>query len=157
MCNQVYGLNSKIHMDELQIKIASPTDADVLAATMKELRPHLNVETFQTELKNQMEEGYELLYIEENEAVIALIGFRTLNLFFSGKTLYIDDLITSEDHQGKGFAGKLMNWIIDFAKKNGYDHLSLDSGFTRKKAHRLYLKLGLEIESLHFGRKTSEL
>ena len=71
--------------------------------------------------------------------------------------MYLDDLVTHPDHRGKGYAGQLLDWLKNYARENDYDHFSLDSGFIRKDAHRLYLNKGLEVESLHFGRKVSDL
>ena len=72
-------------------------------------------------------------------------------------TLYIDDLITNSNYRKRGYAGRLLDWIIEHAKEYEYDHISLDSGFTRRSAYRLYLNKGLQVEALHFGRKINEL
>lgn len=141
----------------MEIRIAKSDDIEILLPTLLELRPNLNAETIKEKLRNQINEGYQLIFIGDDKLAFALAGFRTLNFFFSGKTLYIDDLITNPNHTRKGYAGKLLDWIKKYAKENGYDHLSLDSGFQRKNAYRLYLNKGLEVESMHFGRKVSEL
>ncbi len=141
----------------MEIRFAGLKDVKLLFPALLELRPNLNIETFEQDFRKQMDEGYKIIFIGNNEEIFAIAGFRTLNFFFSGKTLYIDDLVSSSNHQKKGYAGELLEWIKNYAKKNNYDHLSLDSGFTRKNAYRLYLNKGLEVESLHFGRKVSEL
>ena len=84
-------------------------------------------------------------------------SFRTIDFLFSGKTLYVDDLVTHSQHRKKGYAGMLMKWMIQYAKENNYDHFSLDSGHQRKDAHRLYLNHGLDITAHHFGKDVKDL
>jgi len=141
----------------MEVRIAKPDDIKILLPTLSILRPNLDDKTFKQEFINQINEGYQMIFIGDDKTAFAIAGFRTLNFFFSGKTLYIDDLITNPNHIRNGYAGKLLDWIKEYAKENKYDHLSLDSGFQRKDAYRLYLNKGLEVESLHFGRKVVEL
>lgn len=137
----------------MKIKQASINDVELLFSTISELRPHLTLETFKEQLAIQFQEGYQLIFIGDKKEAFATLGFRTLNLLYSGKTLYIDDLVTNSLHQKKGYAKLLFDWVKNYAKENNYEHLSLDSGFSRKDAHRFYLNQGLEIESFHFGKK----
>ncbi len=141
----------------MEIQLATPADAAILWPTIVELRPNLNRETFNEVFINQINEGYQVAFIGDEKLAYALAGFRTLNMFFTGKTLYIDDLVTNSAHLKRGYAGQLLDWIKDYAKENNYNHLSLDSGFQRKDAYRLYLNKGLEVASLHFGRRVNEL
>lgn len=143
--------------DNLEIQIARLEDIDLLLPTILELRPHLTRETFGEMFIKQQNEGYQIIFVGDDVMAFALAGFRSIHTFFSGKTLYIDDLVTHSSHKRNGYAGLLMDWIKNYARENQYDHLSLDSGFQRKDAHRLYLNKGLEVESLHFGRKVADL
>jgi GNAT superfamily N-acetyltransferase len=141
----------------MEIRIAQLKDIEVLIPTLLELRPNLNRITVKQKLINQLDEGYQIVFIGNDKLAFAIAGFRTLNFFFSGKTLYIDDLVTNSNHKRNGYAGLLLDWIKDYVKENKYDHVSLDSGFQRKDAYRLYLNKGFEVESLHFGRKVKDL
>jgi len=100
-----------------------------------------------------MEEGYILAFIEEDSIAVAAIGFRYMQLLYNGKQYYIDDLTTLPKSRGKGYGGKLLDYVIDLAKKNGFDAVTLDSGHQRFDAHRLYLNKGFTINAHHFGKK----
>ena len=141
----------------MQVHIATEADIPKLIPALTELRPHRTPEFFLEMIPVQFNERFQLIYVGDETMAYAVAGFRTINFLFSGKTLYIDDLVTHSAHQRKGYGGLLMEWIKQYAKDNGYDHLSLDSGFQRKDAHRLYLNTGLQITSFHFSRPTSEL
>ena len=141
----------------MEIIQATESDIDKLLPALRELRPNRTEEEMREMIPGLFDEGFNIIYIGDDSVAFAVAGYRTLNFLFSGKTLYLDDLITHPEYRGQGYAGQLLDWLKNYAKDNRYDHVSLDSGFQRKDAHRLYLNKGLEVESLHFGRKVSEL
>lgn len=141
----------------MEVKIATLADIERLTPTILELRPHLKPEDIRKMLPVLLQENYQIIFVGDEKLAFSLAGFRTLNLFYSGKTLYIDDLVTHPLHRKKGYGEKLLNWLKEYARENNYDHFSLDSGFQRKDAHRLYLNVGLEMEAFHIGRKVADL
>ena len=102
-----------------------------------------------------MAEGYQLVLIEEGGKAVSAIGFRYLQSLYSGKHFYIDDLSTLPESRGKGYAGKLVDYVIELAKQKGYDYVTLDSGYQRFDAHKLYLNKGFILASHHFQKKLS--
>jgi GNAT superfamily N-acetyltransferase len=79
--------------------------------------------------------------------VVALAGFRLLECLATGKTLYVDDLVTREDRRSKGHGEILMRWLEDRARTAGCQTFSLDSGTQRTGAHRFYFRMGMVIPS----------
>jgi GNAT superfamily N-acetyltransferase len=98
-------------------------------------------------------EGYILAFIEENNKAVAAIGFRYLQFLFNGKHFYIDDLSTLPEYRGKGYAGHLLNYVEEKARSAGYKMITLDSGYHRTEAHRLYLNKGFTLSSHHFSKE----
>lgn len=119
---------------------------------MLALRPHLTPEQALAQIQLQQQEGYVLAFVDTGELAPAVIGYRVMNLLYSGKTLYIDDLSTLPDVRGKGYANDLLDFVIEEAKKAGCSCVTLDSGHSpaRYDAHRLYLKKRFNIVSHHF-------
>lgn len=146
-----------MYLQPMIVHMATEKDIPKLIPALIELRPHRSPEEIHRMILHQFNEGYQLIYIGDEDIAYAAAGFRTLHFLFSGKTLYIDDLVTHSAHRRKGYAAMLMKWIKKYVAENGYDHLSLDSGFQRKDAHRLYLNEGLELASFHFARSAREL
>ena len=138
----------------MKIKFATNrAEVEACATAIRLLRTHLSEEEIiDRVLAQQASDGFQLLYVEENQKGVCFLGFRTLNMLYSGKTLYIDDLATLPEAQGKGYAGLLLDYIIEYAKRNGYETVSLDSGCSeaRYDAHRLYLNKRFNITSHHF-------
>jgi ribosomal protein S18 acetylase RimI-like enzyme len=141
----------------LQVHIAGEKDIEKLIPVIRELRKHRTDAQLRKKLSKQMKDRFEVIFIGDEKTVYAMAGFRTMEVIFSGKTLYVDDLITHPDHRQKGYGGALLRWMIQYAKANHYDHFSLDSGPERKKAQRLYLKHGLEGIGAHFAKDVKDL
>lgn len=140
------------------IKQATIFDIHLLIPALIELRSTRTADELKQMLEIQFESGeYQVYFIGDEKIAFAVMGVRTMNLLHSGKTLYIDDLVTHSAYRKNGFGSQLLDFIKQFAKDNKYDHLSLDSGFIRKDAYRLYLNSGFEISSMHFGRNVNEL
>ena len=120
---------------------------------VQQLRPHLSEEkAFLDQVKRQMMEGYHLVYLQEGQAVKAVAGYRFLEFLAWGKVLYIDDLITDEKARRNGLGARLLNWIVEEAKKVKCNQIHLDSGYQRHDAHRLYLNHGFKIFAHHFAK-----
>lgn len=114
------------------------------------LRPHLKKESFLLQVREMMTDGYKMIYLTEEQAVVAFAGFRDMHMLYSGKIIYIDDLSTLPQYRGKGYAGKLLDYLHQLAKDTGKSGLHLDSGYHRNDAHRLYLNKGYKLASHHF-------
>ncbi|GAA4417709.1 GNAT family N-acetyltransferase [Nibrella viscosa] len=138
------------------VKIAT-TEADIrrcLPAILA-LRPHLSEEQALIQIPVQQREGYTLAFVDAGEPVPAVVGYRIIHLLHTGKTLYIDDLSTLPEARGKGYAGMLLDFVIEQARQAGCTHVTLDSGHSpqRYDAHRLYLNKRFNIVSHHFALK----
>ena len=124
-------------------------------AVIRQLRPHFEQEeTFVMQARRQMaNEQWRLAYVEENDEIDALAGFRLLECLATGKTLYVDDLVTRDDRRSKGHGETLMSWLESHARKVGCQTFSLDSGTQRTAAHKFYFRMGMVIPSFHFAKK----
>ncbi len=117
------------------------------------LRPHLQQEQYVQQVKEMQQEGYQLLYITDQETgrVAAIAGFRNMYMLAGGKIIYIDDLSTLPEYRGKGYGGQLLDYIHQLARKTGKAAVHLDSGYVRNDAHRLYLNKGYKLAAHHFS------
>ena len=139
-----------------QVKLAE-NEADIRRCfpVMQQLRPQYpNEEDFVARARRQMAaERWRLAYVEEEGEIAAVAGFRLLECLATGKTLYVDDLVTHEDRRSRGHGEVLVRWLEDAARKAGCETFSLDSGTQRTAAHRLYFRMGMVIPSFHFTKK----
>ncbi|WP_257235848.1 GNAT family N-acetyltransferase [Nostoc sp. 'Peltigera malacea cyanobiont' DB3992] len=118
---------------------------------MSQLRPHQEQAKFVEQVRYQMKEGYQLVFLEVEEQAVAVAGFRISNCLASGKFLYIDDLVVDELKRSHSYGKQLFQWLIEYARNHDCKHLSLDSGVQRFAAHRFYLMQRMSITSHHFS------
>jgi GNAT superfamily N-acetyltransferase len=140
----------------MSVKIASK-DADIARcfAVMKELRPHLADEAeFVARARHQIaHDQWCLIYVEDAGQVVAVSGFRLKDCLSTGRTLYVDDLVTAETQRLKGFGAKLLSWMEEHARQKGCSSVHLDSRTQRHDAHRFYHRQGYPIMAFHLGKK----
>jgi GNAT superfamily N-acetyltransferase len=137
----------------MEIKLCkSETDIAKCWQVLFELRPHLLAVEFVPTITEMISEGYQLAFIEEDGKAVAAIGYRYLQYLYNGKHIYIDDLSTLPAARGKGYAGKLLDFVEAEARAKGYTAVTLDSGHHRYDAHRLYLNKGFKIVAHHFSK-----
>ncbi len=136
---------------ESTIRIAaSAEEIDRCYPVMRQLRPKLSAGDFVERVRVQQGEGYRLACLEHDGAVVAVAGFRIMHVLWSGKTLYVDDLVTDEAMRSRGFGEAMVAWLIEHARQQGCATFSLDSGTHRHQAHAFYFRQGLRITDFHF-------
>jgi GNAT superfamily N-acetyltransferase len=130
------------------------TSADIARCydVMHELRTHIVMsEEFVERVLCQQAQGYLLAYLESEGEIRAAAGYRFSESLFSGKFMYVDDLVTRERDRSAGFGGVLFDWLVARAREQGCKRLELDSGVQRFRAHRFYLMNRMQIASHHFA------
>ncbi|MEH2065186.1 MAG: GNAT family N-acetyltransferase [Nostoc sp.] len=118
---------------------------------ISQLRPQIIQSKFVEQVRYQMKEGYQLVFLEVEKEAVAIAGFRIYNCLSSGRFLYIDDLVVDEFKRSHGYGQQLFQWLIEYARNHECKHLSLDSGVQRFAAHRFYLIQRMSITSHHFS------
>lgn len=129
------------------------TDEAILSArpVMRQLRPQIPEDAYLSTVRRMMQtDGYLQAAVVEGETVVAVAGYRFMEMLYAGKTLYVDDLNTDETHRSRGYGRMLMDWLKTEAKERGCAQLQLDSGVQREQTHRFYFREGLTINCYHF-------
>jgi GNAT superfamily N-acetyltransferase len=135
-----------------KIQIATtPTEINRCFAVMSLLRPLLVPGEFVERVQAQQAEGYQLASLEHEGVIVSVAGFRFQNMLSSGKTLYVDDLVTDSAARSQGHGEAMLQWLITLAKEAGCNTFSLDSGTQRQDAHAFYLRQRMRITSFHFA------
>jgi GNAT superfamily N-acetyltransferase len=117
---------------------------------MHQLRPKLEAQKFVERIEQQRREGYRLAFLECDGAVAAVAGFRVMSVLWSGRTLYVDDLVTDEVMRSRGFGERMIAWLMALGREENCETFALDSGTHRQQAHAFYFRQGLRITDFHF-------
>ena len=120
---------------------------------MSFLRPHLVEAEFVSRVKTQQGQGFLLAYLEDAGEVVAVAGFRVMDMLATGRTLYVDDLVTDETQRSRGYGKAMLGWLQEYARRDGCEMFSLDSGTHRQEAHAFYFRERMRVTSFHFGKK----
>ena len=141
-------------MSLIQI-VVSETDIDKCRRAIQALRPQLTDDLYTEAVHKTLAHQRQIIFIENDGQAVAVAVFETGYNLFRGKYIYIDDLSTLSESRGNGYAGMLIDWIFDYARKGDFNEVHLDSGANeaRSNAHRLYLNKRFQIASLHFTAK----
>jgi GNAT superfamily N-acetyltransferase len=130
------------------------TDADITRCfpVMFQLRPQLIETEFVNRVRRMQQEAYQIAFLADTSGVVrAVAGFRRMEMLHSGKTLYVDDLVTDAASRSRGYGDQLIDWLVATARGEGCDEFSLDSGTQRVDAHRFYLRKRMKISAFHFS------
>lgn len=136
----------------LEVKRAT-TDAEILAClpVLAQLRPQLTAESIVPRIRELERGGFRMAYIaDEDGAVRAVAGYRHLDMLYSGKQIYVDDLVTDAAARSRGYGRALHDWLLEEARSSGCEMLTLDSGVQRFEAHRFYFRQRMTIHGYHF-------
>lgn len=137
------------------MKIAlAESDAQVARCfgVMAQLRPHLVEKDFLVRVRRMRGDGFHLAFLEEDGAIRAVAGYRFHDKLFSGRNLYVDDLVTDTTQRSRGHGRALLEWLAEQARHQGCVQLELDSGVQRSDAHRFYFRERMHISAYHFVR-----
>ena len=128
------------------------TDSDIARCfpIMQQLRPHLVESEFVVQVRRMQQEGFHLAFVADDSAICAVAGYRYYEKLFSGRNLYVDDLVTDAKHRSRGFGSALLKWLANEARAQGCAQLELDSGVQRFEAHRFYFRERMRVSSYHF-------
>lgn len=132
-------------------------DIDRCYEVMRELRPHLSREEFMSQVQRQMRDsGFRLLYCSDSLGIQAVAGIRVAEWLARGKSLEIEDLVTTEYSRSKGYGSQLFDRIVEIAKDEDCTEVRLVSHVTRFDAHRFYLRKGMKIDAHFFSMSIAE-
>lgn len=110
------------------------TDTEIAAAfpLMHVLRDRLTADTFVEVVRAQQRGGYVLAGGFVEGKLVTLAGFRDGMTLARGPHLFVDDLVTDADEQGKGYGQAMIGWLRVQGRERGLPVVWLDSRATAK-------------------------
>lgn len=152
-------------MEEINIRSAELRDIPALGRLLYEVhkvhsdvRPDLFKAGARKYTDEQLEEilqsGERPVFVAEQDGQVAgyafcipkqLVGDRSMT---DVRTLYIDDLCVDEATRGKHIGTKLYDFVLDFAKRQGYYNVTLNVWADNKAAVEFYEKIGLRVQKI---------
>lgn len=144
-------------MPEFQIfKAKDKNDLERCYPVMKELRTALSFNDYM-EIFEQAHaaDGYEIVGIESDGEVAAVMGYRILFDYVHGKHLYIDDLVSTESQRSKGLGAQLLAYAENLAKELGCKGLRLCTGIENELGKKFYERHNWKLRAVAYKKKLS--
>lgn len=107
-----------------------------------------------SELKEILADDSRPVFVAERNGEAAGYAFCVRKQFVNDnnmtdvKTLYIDDLCVDENARGGHIGRRLYDFVVDYARKNGYYNVTLNVWADNQKALGFYQALGLRVQKL---------
>ncbi|MFC3885741.1 GNAT family N-acetyltransferase [Bacillus songklensis] len=124
---------------------------------MKQLRTHLDQPSYLELVKEAYQnEGYRMAALYDQEKLVAVTGFMPMTTLYNGRFIWVCDLVTDTQNRSKGYGGKLLAFVHEWAQNHHYPIVSLSSGLQRQDAHRFY-ENKMNYEKVSYVFKTTVL
>ncbi len=132
-------------------KIVNPELLARAETVHRQLRPQIP-EPYAGRMAEVFAGGAEMVVAIADGEVAGVCVFRVSLNTFSGRFLYIDDLVADSGGRGKGVGKALMDFAVAEAKSRECAVVQLSSGCQREQAHRFYFREGFTIKTFGFFR-----
>ena len=122
-------------------------------AIHKQLRPQTmtDVAAYETLLRTMLGENQQILLAHNGEPpFVGLAMFNIHHNTYQNKMLFLEDFVIDEAQRGTQVGSTILAEIERLARENGCEHVGLDSGVHRPRAHKFYFTHGYIAESFHF-------
>ena len=81
-----------------------------------------------------------------------LIGCWTSIRLYTGKHLELDNVIINNELQSKGYGKLFFDFIENWAMKNKYDAIGLNTYIANNRSHKFYFNQGYKILGFNFQK-----
>jgi GNAT superfamily N-acetyltransferase len=120
---------------------------------LHELRPHLRFgDFFRIYKAARKADGYTIVASFEGDECAAVMGYRVLTDCVHGRHLYIDDLVTTGRHRGKGLGSALLKYAAIRGRALRCKTLRLSTGTENKDGMRFYEREGWTLRAVTFKK-----
>lgn len=152
-------------MYELKIRRAAKADIDTINKLLYEVhKVHSDVrpDLFKPGAKKYNDEELKMIIADDSRPIFVaekcgnILGYAFCihqqyinnNNMTDVKTLYIDDLCVDETARNAHIGSLLYEYVLDYAKKNGYYNVTLNVWADNTNAVKFYEKLGLKVQKI---------
>lgn len=141
-------------MDSYRLKaVNDESEMPKVYSILKELRPKLSYSDFLSLYeKAHLSNGYEFVVIENENQIVAIMGYRIIFDFVHGKHLYIDDLVTTKSERSRGLGAKLLSYAEDLARQLNCRGLRLCTGVENTQGQRFYEHNGWQARAFAYKK-----
>ena len=138
----------------MDYKTLTKNDIEEIAILGQQLNPKLTSKQIKTYLLQMFEfETYTCFGVFLNDKLVGISSAWTTVRLYSGKQLEVDNVVIDSSQQSKGLGKMFFEFIENWAKKNKYNTIELNTYVQNSKSHKFYYNLGYSILGFHFWKR----
>lgn len=134
--------------------------ADNELAVMLPLIEILNPDTPRTVLAQRLaemrENGYRCAGAFVDRQCVGVAGMWFGTRFWCGRYVDIDNVVVDPSWRSHGIGQALLDWVEDYARRQGCEKAVLDAYVINDRAHAFYMRRGYRIIGFHFDKDLKE-
>lgn len=140
--------------DEVDVRRLTPRLAEGFASWRDPAKVHEAVNGWiNTALDNSQTDGHALMVATHNGGVIGFISIALQHHYIAGRDAYIGELAVDETIESRGVGRALLAAATDWARAQGCERLTLQTGAANARARGFYEKLGFSYEDVSMARE----
>ncbi len=144
-------------MEKRLFIIKTKADLERCYPVMKELRPHLSFNDYISIYEqSHARDEYEIVAIEVDSQILAVMGYRFLSDYVRGKHIYVDDLVSTEKARSQGLGAELLKFAESVAEETGCKSLRLCTGIENERGAKFYDRNGWVKRAFAYTKKLSQ-
>jgi GNAT superfamily N-acetyltransferase len=136
------------------IRFLEDSELELTLPFIKLLNPDLSETEVAERLVHVHQENYHCVGVfDDSEELVAICGLWLLYKHYVGKHVEPDNVIVHPSQRGKGYGKIMMDWINDWARKEGNVCLELNAYKEDTKARAFWESQGYEWIGIHYRKR----
>jgi GNAT superfamily N-acetyltransferase len=140
-------------MDTIKIKFIAKNNILIILPLLKKLNDYTSEEVLKNRVLEMSNQNYKCIGVFDNEKLIGIAGLWFLTRHYAGKVIEPDHVIIDESYRNLGLGSKLFDFIHDYAKKNDFEALELNTYIDNLKSHHFYEQMNYKKLGFHYLKK----
>lgn len=139
--------------DQLELSLLTVSDLESVAILGQQLNPTLALAQIKAYLLEMFGfPTYTCFGFFLNGKLVGVSSAWTTIRLYSGKQLEVDNVIIDSSLQSQGLGKRFFELLEDWARKNNYKTIELNTYVQNAKSHKFYFNLGYSILGFHFWK-----
>ena len=137
----------------MNIELLAVTEDPRIAEFVRLLEPELNESVISARLAEMVGQGYGCAGVFAADVLLGIAGFSTRTHCFSGRVMYVENVVFLPEARNQGAGEALMIWLENLACELGCEMLTLDAYARNERARAFYARLGYDPRGVHFVKE----
>ncbi len=135
-----------------QIKLIPKEQLESIIPLLKLLDSNIEEAILKDRLIDMYDSNYECVGVYKNDTLIGISGLWTLNKYYVGKHIEVDNVIILPEYRSQGIGDILMEWIFEYAQSKGCIASELNCYVSNHKGVKFWIQKGYKIIGYHMQK-----